>query len=68
MLFKFGRPLMNSWFAVVANQRSRELFIMNVLMITLLFSFATKMAGLSYGIGAFMAGMLINCCNNSPFK
>jgi len=60
MLFKFGRPLMNSWFAVVANQRSRELFIMNVLMITLLFSFATKMAGLSYGIGAFMAGMLIS--------
>jgi len=45
---------------VVANQRSRELFIMNVLMITLLFSFATKMAGLSYGIGAFMAGMLIS--------
>lgn len=33
---------------------------MNVLMITLLFSFATKMAGLSYGIGAFMAGMLIS--------
>jgi len=51
---------MNSWFAVVANQRSRELFIMNVLMITLLFSFATKMAGLSYGIGAFLAGMLIS--------
>lgn len=33
---------------------------MNVLMITLLFSFATKMAGLSYSIGAFMAGMLIS--------
>lgn len=60
ILFKFGRPLMNSWFAVVANQRSRELFIMNVLMVTLLFSFATEMAGLSYGIGAFMAGMLIS--------
>jgi CPA2 family monovalent cation:H+ antiporter-2 len=60
ILFKFGRPLMNSWFALVANQRSRELFILNVLMITLLFSFATKMAGLSYGIGAFMAGMLIS--------
>ena len=60
ILFKFGRPLMNSWFAVVANQRSRELFIMNVLMITLLFSFGAKMAGLSYSIGAFMAGMLIS--------
>ncbi len=60
ILFKFGRPLMNSWFALVANQRSRELFILNVLMITLLFSFATKMAGLSFGIGAFMAGMLIS--------
>ena len=60
ILFKFGKPVINFWFAIVANQRSRELFIMNVLMITLLFSFATKMAGLSYSIGAFMAGMLIS--------
>jgi CPA2 family monovalent cation:H+ antiporter-2 len=60
ILFKFGRPLMNSWIALVANQKSRELFVLNVLMITLLFSFATKMAGLSYGIGAFIAGMLIS--------
>ncbi|MBA0922030.1 MAG: cation:proton antiporter [Nitrosospira sp.] len=60
ILFKFGKPVISFWFSVVANQRSRELFIMNVLMITLLFSFATKMAGLSYSIGAFMAGMLIS--------
>jgi CPA2 family monovalent cation:H+ antiporter-2 len=47
-------------FNLVASQRSRELFVMNVLMITLLVAFATKTAGLSYALGAFVAGMLIS--------
>jgi CPA2 family monovalent cation:H+ antiporter-2 len=33
---------------------------MNVLMVTLLLAFATKSAGLSYALGAFIAGMLIS--------
>ncbi|MES2636375.1 MAG: cation:proton antiporter [Pseudomonadota bacterium] len=60
LLFKFGKTIVGSWFSVVARQRSRELFVMNVLMVTLLLAFATKMAGLSYALGAFIAGMLIS--------
>ena len=60
LLFFFGKNLMNRWFGVVARQRSRELFVMNVLMVTLLLAYATKLAGLSYALGAFIAGMLIS--------
>lgn len=60
LLFKFGKTLMNYWFSMVASHRSRELFVMNVLMVTLLLSAATKIAGLSYALGAFIAGMLIS--------
>jgi CPA2 family monovalent cation:H+ antiporter-2 len=59
-LFTIGKWLINPWFNLVASQRSRELFVMNVLMITLLLAFATKLAGLSYALGAFIAGMLIS--------
>ncbi|HSI43193.1 MAG TPA: monovalent cation:proton antiporter-2 (CPA2) family protein [Methylotenera sp.] len=59
-LFTLGKWLINPWFNLVASQRSRELFVMNVLMITLLLAYATKLAGLSYALGAFIAGMLIS--------
>jgi len=59
-LFTFGKWLINPWFNLVASQRSRELFVMNVLMVTLLLAYATKLAGLSYALGAFIAGMLIS--------
>ncbi len=59
-LFTVGKWLINPWFNLVASQRSRELFVMNVLMVTLLLAFATNMAGLSYALGAFIAGMLIS--------
>jgi len=60
ILFKFGKGIVNAWFSVVAKQRSRELFVMNVLMVTLLLATVTKIAGLSYALGAFIAGMLIS--------
>ncbi len=60
ILFKFGKTIINFWFSLVARQRSRELFVMNVLMVTLLLAFITKIAGLSYALGAFIAGMLIS--------
>jgi len=60
ILFKFGKTVINFWFSLVARQRSRELFVMNVLMVTLLLAFATNLAGLSYALGAFIAGMLIS--------
>jgi monovalent cation:H+ antiporter-2, CPA2 family len=60
ILFKFGKSIINFWFSLVAKQRSRELFVMNVLMVTLLLAAVTKIAGLSYALGAFIAGMLIS--------
>ena len=60
LLFKFGKTIINYWFSLVAGQRSRELFVMNVLMVTLLLAAATKLAGLSFALGAFIAGMLIS--------
>ncbi|MDP3677919.1 MAG: monovalent cation:proton antiporter-2 (CPA2) family protein, partial [Methylotenera sp.] len=59
-LFTIGKWLINPWFNLVAGQRSRELFVMNVLMITLLLAYASNIAGLSYALGAFIAGMLIS--------
>lgn len=59
-LFVFGKSLVTPWFNLVARQRSRELFVMNVLMVTLMLAYATKLAGLSYALGAFIAGMLIS--------
>lgn len=59
-LLVFGKSLINPWFNLVARQKSRELFVMNVLMVTLALAFATKQAGLSYALGAFIAGMLIS--------
>jgi CPA2 family monovalent cation:H+ antiporter-2 len=60
ILLVFGKRLINPWFDLVAHQQSRELFVMNVLMVTLMLAFATKWAGLSYALGAFIAGMLIS--------
>jgi monovalent cation:H+ antiporter-2, CPA2 family len=60
ILFRIGQPVMNFWFGIVAKQKSRELFVLNVLMITLIFAYVTKLTGLSYALGAFLAGMLIS--------
>src|SRR3990170_3154994 len=54
-----GPRLMRAWFGVIARRRSTELFVLNVLLITLLLSFITGIAGLSLALGAFLAGMLI---------
>ena len=55
-----GQKLMRSWFHVVARRRSHELFVLNVLLITLGLAWATELAGLSLALGAFLAGMLIS--------
>lgn len=59
LLLRFGPPLMRRWFALVARQRSHELFTLNVLLATLLFAWLTEQFGLSMELGAFVAGMLI---------
>ena len=60
IIFKVGKPVMNYWFGIIARQKSSELFVLNVLLVTLSFSYLTYLSGLSYALGAFMAGMLIS--------
>jgi len=60
VLLVFGQHLMRSWFHVVARQKSSELFMLNVLLITLGLAYFTELAGLSLALGAFVAGMLIS--------
>ena len=60
ILLYFGQRPMRSWFQFVAKQKSSELFVLNVLLITLGLAFITELAGLSLVLGAFIAGMLIS--------
>jgi CPA2 family monovalent cation:H+ antiporter-2 len=55
-----GQRLMPAWFHLVAKRRSHELFIINVLFITLAAAYLTEIAGLSLALGAFVAGVLIS--------
>ncbi|OGA25646.1 MAG: potassium transporter [Betaproteobacteria bacterium RIFCSPLOWO2_02_FULL_67_26] len=59
MLF-LGQRLMRGWFHLVARQKSSELFVLNVLLITLGLAWLTEIAGLSLALGAFVAGTLIS--------
>jgi CPA2 family monovalent cation:H+ antiporter-2 len=58
ILFIGQRP-MRAWFHLVARQRSSELFVLNVLLVTLGLGAITESLGLSLALGAFLAGMLI---------
>ena len=60
ILLYFGQRPMRAWFHLVATQKSSELFVLNVLLITLGLAFITEEAGLSLALGAFVAGMLIS--------
>lgn len=60
VLLVFGQHMMRQWFHVVARQKSSELFMLNVLLITLGLAYLTELAGLSLALGAFVAGMLIS--------
>ena len=54
-----GQRLMRRWLKLVARRKSDELFMLNVLFVTLSLSWLTDLAGLSLAMGAFLAGMLI---------
>ena len=55
-----GQRFMRPWFTLIARRRSHELFIINVLFITLGLAYLTGIAGLSLALGAFIAGMLLS--------
>jgi CPA2 family monovalent cation:H+ antiporter-2 len=54
-----GQRMLSAWFYLVARRKSAELFMLNVLLITLGLAWLTELAGLSLALGAFTAGMLI---------
>ncbi|CAN5375263.1 monovalent cation:proton antiporter family protein [soil metagenome] len=54
-----GQKVMRWWLTIVARRKSEELFILNLLLITLGLAWLTEHAGLSLALGAFVAGMLI---------
>jgi len=60
LLLFIGQKLMRSWFNVVVRRRSQELFMLNLLLVTLGAAWITERAGLSLALGAFVAGMLIS--------
>jgi CPA2 family monovalent cation:H+ antiporter-2 len=50
---------MRWWLTLVARRKSEELFVLNLLLVTLGLAWLTEMAGLSLALGAFVAGMLV---------
>jgi CPA2 family monovalent cation:H+ antiporter-2 len=60
LLLFFGQRLLRPWFHLVARHKTSELFMLNVLLVTLGLAYLTDFAGLSLALGAFLAGMLIS--------
>ena len=60
LLLFIGKKVMGWWLTIVAKRRSQELFMLNLLLITLGAAWITERAGLSLELGAFIAGMLIS--------
>ena len=54
-----GQRVMRWWLTLVARRKSEELFVLNLLLVTLGLAWLTEHAGLSLALGAFLAGMLI---------
>ncbi|MFZ2854660.1 MAG: cation:proton antiporter [Rhodocyclaceae bacterium] len=61
----FGQKLMRRWFDAVAQRKSSELFMLNVLLVVVGLSWLTSAFGLSLALGAFVGGMLIS---ETPYR
>jgi CPA2 family monovalent cation:H+ antiporter-2 len=59
LLLVGGQRVMRWWLTLVARRKSEELFILNLLLVTLGLAWMTEHAGLSLALGAFVAGMLV---------
>ena len=60
ILLTGGQKIMRWWLTLVARRKSEELFMLNLLLITLGLAYLTEHAGLSLALGAFIAGMLVS--------
>jgi monovalent cation:H+ antiporter-2, CPA2 family len=59
LLLVGGQRVMRWWLTLVARRKSEELFMLNLLLVTLGLAWLTEHAGLSLALGAFVAGMLV---------
>jgi len=59
LLLSGGQVVMRWWLTLVVRRKSEELFVLNLLLITLGLAWLTEHAGLSLALGAFVAGMLV---------
>ncbi len=59
LLLVGGQKVMRWWLTLVARRKSEELFVLNLLLVTLGLAWLTEHAGLSLALGAFVAGMLV---------
>jgi len=59
LLLVGGQRAMRWWLTLVARLKSEELFVLNLLLVTLGLAWLTDAAGLSLALGAFIAGMLV---------
>lgn len=60
VLLTGGQSVMRWWLTLVARRKSDELFMLNLLLITLGLAWLTELAGLSLALGAFIAGVLVS--------
>ncbi|MBY0411545.1 MAG: cation:proton antiporter [Burkholderiaceae bacterium] len=60
LLLTGGQRVMRWWLTLVARRKSDELFMLNLLLMTLGLAWLTELAGLSLALGAFIAGVLVS--------
>jgi CPA2 family monovalent cation:H+ antiporter-2 len=59
VIFLMGRWLLKPLFRVISKTRTVELFTLTVLLVTLTSAWLTNLFGLSYALGAFLAGIML---------
>lgn len=60
LIFMMGRWLLRPLFHLIAKTRAIELFTLNVLLVTLTAAWLTHLLGLSFALGAFLAGIMLS--------
>jgi CPA2 family monovalent cation:H+ antiporter-2 len=60
LIFAFGHWVLRPLFREVAGFRSAELFTLTVLLVVLCSAWATHQIGLSFALGAFLAGVMLS--------
>jgi CPA2 family monovalent cation:H+ antiporter-2 len=59
LIFMMGRWLLRPLFRLISKTRAIELFTLTVLLVTLTAAWLTHLLGLSFALGAFLAGIML---------